>query len=118
MCQSEDVVVVTLNHRLNVLGYLDLSAYGEEYKYSGNAGTADIVEALRWIQKNIKAFGGDPDNVTIFGQSGGGGKVAALLQTPSANGLFHKAVIQSGLADFHGKEADPANLLRRKGFIE
>ncbi len=122
MCQSEDVVVVTLNHRLNVLGYLDLSAYGEEYKYSGNAGTADIVEALRWIQKNIKAFGGDPDNVTIFGQSGGGGKVAALLQTPSANGLFHKAVIQSGLADFHGKEADPVpvaqKLLKKLGISE
>ena len=100
MSEKEDVVVVTLNHRLNVLGYLDLSAYGPEYKYSGNVGNADLVEALRWVHRNISTFGGDPDNVTIFGQSGGGGKVASLLQTPSANCLFHKAVIQSGLANF------------------
>ncbi|MCR5311985.1 MAG: carboxylesterase family protein [Lachnospiraceae bacterium] len=106
MCQKEDVVVVTLNHRLNLLGYLDLSAYGEEYKYSANVGTADIVEALRWIHRNIPSFGGDAANVTIFGQSGGGGKVAALLQTPSADGLFHKAVIQSGLARFPKPKAD------------
>lgn len=92
-----DVVVVTLNHRLNLLGFLDLSAYGEQYKYSANVGMADIVEALRWVRDNIAAFGGDPNNVTLFGQSGGGGKVAALLQTPSADGLFHRAVIQSGV---------------------
>ena len=104
MSEAEDVVVVTLNHRLNVLGYLDLSAYGEEYRYSANLGTADLVEALRWIRDNISSFGGDPGNVTIFGQSGGGGKVAALLQTPSAHGLFHKAVIQSGLAKFPHRE--------------
>lgn len=101
MSEAEDVVVVTLNHRLNVLGYLDLSDYGEEYRYTGNLGTADIIEALRWIQRNIACFGGDPFNVTVFGQSGGGGKVAALLQTPSADGLFHKAVIQSGIVRFH-----------------
>lgn len=69
-----DVVVVTLNHRLNVLGFLDLSAYGEEYRYSGNAGMADLVAALAWIKENIEAFGGDPDKVMIFGQSGGGGQ--------------------------------------------
>jgi len=97
MSRFGDVVVITLNHRLNVLGYLDLSDYGEEYRYSGNLGNADLVEALRWVKRNIAAFGGDPDNVTIFGQSGGGGKVAALLQTPSADGLFHRAVIESGL---------------------
>lgn len=97
MSRYGDVVVVTLNHRLNVLGFLDLSAYGEEYRYSANLGMADLVEALRWIRKNIACFGGDPDNVTIFGQSGGGGKVAALLQIPSAEGLFHRAVIQSGI---------------------
>ena len=91
-----DVVVVTLNHRLNVLGFLDLSGYGEQYKYSGNVGMADIVEALRWIRDNIASFGGDPDNVTIFGQSGGGGKVATLLQMPAADGLFHRAIMQSG----------------------
>ncbi len=92
-----NVVVVTLNHRLNVLGFLDLSNYGKEYKNSGNAGMADIVAALSWIQDNICAFGGDADNVTIFGQSGGGGKAAALLQMPAADGLFHRAIIQSGV---------------------
>ncbi len=97
MSRFGNVVVVTLNHRLNVLGYLDLSKYGEQYKYSGNVGTADLVEALRWVKRNIASFGGDPDNVTIFGQSGGGGKVAALLQTPSADGLFHRGVIESGV---------------------
>lgn len=97
LSRQGDVVVVTLNHRLNVLGFLDLSAYGEEYRNSGNLGMADLVAALVWIQENICVFGGDPDNVTIFGQSGGGGKVAALLQMPAADGLFHKAVIQSGV---------------------
>lgn len=94
-----DVVVVSLNHRLNILGYLNLEAYGEKYKNSGNAGNADIVEALRWIRDNIAGFGGDPDNVTIFGQSGGGMKVWTLMQTPEADGLFHKGIIQSGLLD-------------------
>ncbi|MCR4588137.1 MAG: carboxylesterase family protein [Lachnospiraceae bacterium] len=110
LSEAEDVVVVTLNHRLNVLGYLDLSAYGEEYKYSANLGTADLVEALRWVKNNISSFGGDPANVTIFGQSGGGGKVATLLQTPSANGLFHKAVIQSGLAKFHHGQDEKSSM--------
>ena len=91
-----DVVVVTLNHRLNVLGYLDLSACGEEYRYSGNAGTADLVAALSWIRDNIEFFGGDADCVMIFGQSGGGGKVVSLLQCPAAAGLFHRACLQSG----------------------
>jgi para-nitrobenzyl esterase len=92
-----DVVVVSLNHRLNVLGFLDLSPYSEKFRYSANIGMADIVAALRWIRDNIEAFGGDPDNVTIMGQSGGGGKVAALLQIPSADGLYKQAVIQSGM---------------------
>ena len=96
LCDRDDVVVVSLNHRLNVLGYLDLSEYGEEYKNSANAGLADLVMALKWVNENISAFGGDPDNVTIFGQSGGGDKVVSLMQTPSADGLFHKAIIQSG----------------------
>ena len=91
-----DVVVVTLNHRLNVLGFLDLSAYGEKYSRSGNAGLLDLVAALDWIQKNITKFGGDASNVTIFGQSGGGGKVSTLLATPDAKGMFHKAIVQSG----------------------
>ena len=71
MCRIGQVVVVSINHRLNILGYCDLSAYGEEYANSGNAGTDDIIAALRWIQENIAEFGGDPDNVTLFGQSGG-----------------------------------------------
>ena len=93
-----DCVVVTINHRLNILGYLDLSPFGEKYKNSGNAGHADIVAALQWVHDNIAAFGGDPDNVTVFGQSGGGGKVSCLLQTPAADGLFHRGIIQSGIA--------------------
>lgn len=91
-----ELVFVSINHRLNVLGYMDLSAYGDEYKYSGNAGMVDIVSALEWIQKNITSFGGDPSNVTIIGQSGGGGKVLTLLGMPSAKGLFQKAWCMSG----------------------
>ena len=93
---QKDVVVVSLNHRLNVLGFLDLSAYGEKYAKSGNVGMLDIVAALQWVKKNIAKFGGDPDNVTIFGQSGGGGKVSTLCAMPEAKGLFHKAIVQSG----------------------
>ena len=93
---AEDVVVVSINHRLNVLGFLDLSAYGEKYAKSANAGLLDIVASLKWVRDNIAAFGGDPSNVTIFGQSGGGGKVTTLLATPCAKGLFHKALVQSG----------------------
>ena len=96
LARKGDVVVVTVNHRLNVLGFLDLSAFGEKYGKSGNAGMLDLVEALRWIKENVESFGGDPDNVTIFGQSGGGGKVSTLLATPAAKGLFHKAIIESG----------------------
>ena len=96
LADKGDVVVVTLNHRLNVLGFLDLSAYGEKYSRSGNAGLLDLVAALDWIQKNITKFGGDASNVTIFGQSGGGGKVSTLLATPDAKGMFHKAIVQSG----------------------
>ena len=102
-----DAVVVTLNHRLNILGHLDMSSFGEKYANSVNAGIADIVEALRWIRRNIAAFGGDPDNVMLFGQSGGGGKISALLQTPAAAGLFHRAVLMSGIfAGGHGKPVD------------
>ncbi len=96
MAKYGDTVVVTINHRLNILGYFDLSAFGPEFENSGNAGMADIVEALKWIKDNIQNFGGDPDNVTIFGQSGGGGKVLTLLQTPAADGLFHKGIMMSG----------------------
>ena len=96
LARKGDVVVVTVNHRLNVLGFLDLSTFGKEYAASGNAGLLDLVAALEWVRDNAAAFGGDASNVTIFGQSGGGGKVSTLLATPSAAGLFHKAIIQSG----------------------
>mgnify|MGYP000156890244 CR=1 FL=1 len=91
-----DVVVVCVTHRLGVVGFLDLSAYGSQYASSGNAGMLDIVAALKWVNQNIEKFGGNPNNVTVFGQSGGGGKVSTLLTMPSAKGLFHKAIIQSG----------------------
>ena len=93
---KKDVVVVSVNHRLNILGFLDLSTCGEKYKYSGNVGMLDVVQALQWVRDNIKEFGGDPENVTIFGESGGGGKVGSLLCMPPAKGLFHKAIIMSG----------------------
>ena len=104
MARWGDVVMVSLNHRLNILGFLDVSAYGEQYANSGNAGLADLVIALEWIRDNIAAFGGDPGNVTIFGQSGGGGKVCSLLQCPAADGLFHKAIVHSGI---HVRRARP-----------
>lgn len=98
MSRYGDVVVITLNHRLNILGYWDLSELGEKYWNTGNLGNADIVAALQWIRNNIEGFGGDPDNVTLFGQSGGGMKVWSLMQMPAAKGLFHKGIIQSGIA--------------------
>jgi len=91
-----DVVVVTINHRLNIFGFMDVSRFGETYANSGNAGLADLVMALKWVKENIAAFGGDPENVMIYGQSGGGGKVRNLMQTPAADGLYQKAVIMSG----------------------
>jgi len=91
-----DVVVVSLNHRLNALGYLNLSQYGQRYAASANAGMLDIVAALEWVRGNIAGFGGDPKSVTIFGQSGGGGKVGTLMAMPAANGLFHRAIVESG----------------------
>ncbi len=106
MSKYGDVVVVSINHRLNILGYLDLSPFGEKYKNSCNAGNADMVAALQWIHENIAAFGGDPENVTIFGQSGGGMKVWSLMNTPAAEGLFQKGIIQSGLLDGLGLGAD------------
>ncbi|HEY4358808.1 MAG TPA: carboxylesterase family protein [Acidobacteriaceae bacterium] len=106
-----DVVVVSVNHRLNIIGTLDLSAYGPEYARSRYTGTADLVASLQWVQKNIAQFGGDPGSVTIFGQSGGGGKVSRMLHTPSAEGLFHKAVSQSGGGELYA-DVDPAALVK------
>ena len=97
LARRNDVVVVAVNHRLNVFGHLDLSQIGgERFAQSGNAGILDLVSALEWVREHAARFGGDPGNVTIFGQSGGGGKVSALLAMPRAKGLFHKAIIQSG----------------------
>ena len=96
LARDHGVVVVSLNHRLNVLGFLDLSAFGAKYAHSGNLGMMDIVKALEWVRENIASFGGDPANVTIFGQSGGGGKVSTLMAMPSAKGLFSKAIVESG----------------------
>ena len=96
LAKKGDVVVVSLNHRLNILGFLDLSVCGEKYAQSANVGMLDIVKALEWVRKNIESFGGDPSDVTIVGESGGGGKVGTLMCMPAAKGLFKKAVIQSG----------------------
>lgn len=91
-----DVVVVTVTHRLNAFGYLYLAHLDPSLADSGNVGMLDIVQALRWVRDNAAEFGGDPGNVTIFGQSGGGGKVSTLMAMPSAAGLFHRAIVQSG----------------------
>jgi para-nitrobenzyl esterase len=97
LAKKHDVVFVGVNHRLNVFGYLGLDAAGVPgFQSSSNAGMLDLVAALEWVRDNIAMFGGDPSNVTIFGQSGGGAKVSTLLAMPRAAGLFHKAVIQSG----------------------
>ncbi len=97
LARKHDVIVVSINHRLNLFGFLYLGdVAGPEYADSGNVGMLDIVAALQWVRRNIAPFGGDPDNVTIFGQSGGGAKVSVLLAMPAAKGLFHKAIVQSG----------------------
>ncbi|HEX3701404.1 MAG TPA: carboxylesterase family protein [Phenylobacterium sp.] len=97
LARQGDTVLVTVNHRLNVFGYLHLGeVFGPEYAQSGVAGMLDIVQALQWVADNIAAFGGDPANVTIFGESGGGWKVSLLMAMPPARGLFAKAIIQSG----------------------
>jgi para-nitrobenzyl esterase len=108
LCRRGDVVVVTINHRLNIFGFLYLSHLGgAEYAESGNVGMLDIVSALRWVHDNISAFGGDPGNVTIFGQSGGGAKVSTLMAMPQARGLFHKAIVESG-SSLEGLSPDDA----------
>ena len=97
LARNHDVVVVTHNHRLNVFGFLNLTELGgEKYANSANAGLLDYVAVLKWVRHNISNFGGDPGNVMIFGQSGGGGKVINLMAMPLAKGLFHRAAVQSG----------------------
>lgn len=99
LAANHDVVVVTVNQRLNIMGHFHLAEIGgAAFAQSGNAGTLDMVAALQWVKDNAEAFGGDPRNVTIFGQSGGGGKVSTLLAMPAARGLFHRAIVMSGSA--------------------
>ncbi|MGM9580438.1 MAG: carboxylesterase/lipase family protein [Anaerovibrio sp.] len=108
-----DVVVVSINHRLNSLGHLDLSAYNEKYKYSANVGIYDVIQGLQWIQKNIRQFGGNPDNVTIFGESGGGAKVLTLMASPYAKNLFHKGIVESGAVETMGPYLNSRETSRR-----
>jgi para-nitrobenzyl esterase len=99
LAKKHDVVAISLNHRLTAFGYLYLAEVGgEKYAHSSNLGNLDIIAALEWIRDNIAAFGGDPGNVTIYGQSGGAGKVSSLMAMPAAKGLFHRAIVQSGAA--------------------
>lgn len=97
LCRRGDVVVVTVNHRLNAFGYLYLGALaGADFAASGNVGQLDLVQALQWVREHAAEFGGDADNITVFGQSGGGAKIATLMAMPAANGLFHRAWTMSG----------------------
>lgn len=108
LAKKEDVVVVAVNHRLNIYGYLHLADLGgEEWAQSTNVGLQDLAATLQWVQENIENFGGDPDRVTIFGQSGGGGKTTSVMAMPSAEGLFHRCIAQSGSA-FRGQSASQA----------
>ncbi|MEI9917289.1 MAG: carboxylesterase family protein [Bacteroidota bacterium] len=121
IAKKGDVVLVSVNHRLNILGFLDLSEFGDKYKGGANASFLDLVVALQWVRDNISNFGGDPNNVTIFGQSGGGGKVSTLMSSPVAKGLFHKAIVQSGIwGDFQDQQVSKrigAAVLNELGLI-
>ncbi|MDO4187264.1 MAG: carboxylesterase family protein [Bacteroidales bacterium] len=112
LSKKGDVVVFSINHRLNILGHLDLSAYGEKYRYSGNVGIFDIMAALQWIKRNAAAFGGDPDNITLFGESGGGAKIIVLNAAPAAHGLFQKGIIESGAVESLGMKVTEQSIAR------
>jgi para-nitrobenzyl esterase len=109
LCLRGDVVVLTINHRVDAMGFANLSEFSPDFAASGDVGMLDIVHALKWVRKNIAQFGGDPDTVMIFGQSGGGRKCETLLAMPSAKGLFHRATIESGIAI---KVVDRGNAIR------
>jgi para-nitrobenzyl esterase len=118
MARHHDVVQVSVNHRLNALGFLDVSEVGgDAYAESGNLGMTDLVAALRWVRDNIAHFGGDPDKVMIYGQSGGGSKVTTLMGMPSAAGLFHRASVQSG-GGGNPPSSDQARALTRQLMME
>jgi para-nitrobenzyl esterase len=111
--QHGDVVVVTVNYRLGAFGFLHLDdVFGEELAGSGNAGILDQVAALEWVRDNIAAFGGNPDDVTIFGESAGGMSVGTLLGMPAAEGLYHRAIVQSGSSSFASRAADATTTAR------
>ena len=111
LARRHDVVVVTHNHRLNAFGYLNLTELGgDRYRHSANVGLLDLVAVLEWVRDNIDRFGGDPKNVTIFGQSGGGGKVGCLMAMPAARGLIHRAIVQSGSMLHAGTPEDTGRL--------
>jgi para-nitrobenzyl esterase len=107
LARKEDVVQVEVNHRLNVFGFLHLLEFSDRFPDAGNVGMLDLVAALEWVRDDVTAFGGDPDNVTIFGESGGGAKVSTLMAMPAARGLFHRAIAQSGFA-LRGVDAEEA----------
>jgi para-nitrobenzyl esterase len=120
--REEDVVLVGVNHRLGILGYTYLGAVNDKYADSGNVGQLDLIAALEWVRNNIANFGGDPGNVTIFGESGGGAKISTLLAMPSAKGLFNRAIIESG-SSLHVSDRESAakvgkNLLEQCGLTE
>lgn len=119
LARQEDVVVVTVNHRLNLFGYLcPLQNTDPRFADAGNAGMLDLVVALQWVRDNIGSFGGDAGQVTIFGQSGGGAKVAILMAMPTAQGLFHRAIVQSSSSGFHVQEYEASALATRQLFEE
>lgn len=96
LARDGEVVVVSINHRLQAFGFTDLTALAPDFADAGNAGMLDVQAAVAWVNRNIAAFGGNPGNITLFGQSGGGAKISMLMAMPSAKGLFHKAIVQSG----------------------
>jgi para-nitrobenzyl esterase len=96
LASEQDVVLVSVNHRLNVFGFLHLDSVTDAFPDAGNAGMLDLVLSLEWVRDNITSFGGDPGNVTVYGESGGGAKISTLMAMPAAAGLFHKAIVQSG----------------------
>lgn len=115
LANSQNVVVIGVNHRLNAFGFLNLSDFGPKYKNSANVGMMDIVEALRWIQKNGSCFGDDPNNITVFGESGGGCKALVLMASPCAKGWFHKAIVESGVTRQMGITLTSNELTRKIG---
>lgn len=117
LAKRDDVVVVSINHRLNIFGFMYLGEADSDAERTGNVGMLDIVQALRWVRENIAQFGGDPDRVTIFGESGGGRKVGTLLAMPDAKGLFHRAIIQSG-PSWRSRELEAAVSARDAMFEE